>query len=215
MWRPSSTQHEARMSSSAPRRRSHAASARRPRTGPPTTGSAATGRRRSRSAPDASARSCTSRKGSSGSRSPWTLLPSTRTRGSALAYGSPRPRTRSPSRERPEAAWSSRSRLSGGAASIARTPRRRDFGRGSRSQDASSVGRRYAVWSNIHVDDAATAFVAAAEAGRGGLWHVVDDRPATMAEFFRTLADLLGRRGLAPFRLGWRRSSSAAGRSNS
>ena len=53
------------------------------------------------------------------------------------------------------------------------------------------VGRGDAVWSNIHVDDAATAFVAAAEAGRGGLWHVVDDRPATMPEFFRTLADLL------------------------
>jgi len=53
------------------------------------------------------------------------------------------------------------------------------------------IGEGEAVWSNIHVDDAAAAFVTAAEAGRGGLWHVVDDHAARMADFFRTLAALL------------------------
>lgn len=50
------------------------------------------------------------------------------------------------------------------------------------------LGRGDAVWSCIHLDDAAGAIVAAAEAGRSGLWHVVDDRPVTMAEFLRTFA---------------------------
>lgn len=54
------------------------------------------------------------------------------------------------------------------------------------------LGPGDAVWSNIHLDDAAGAMVAAAEAGKSGLWHVVDDRPATISEYFTTLADLLG-----------------------
>ena len=53
------------------------------------------------------------------------------------------------------------------------------------------LGRGDAVWGTIHADDAANAFVTVAEASRGGLWHVVDDRPVTSAEFTRTLADWL------------------------
>lgn len=53
------------------------------------------------------------------------------------------------------------------------------------------IGRGDAVWSNIHVDDAAGALVAAVERMRSGLWHVVDDRPATASEFFGTFARLL------------------------
>jgi nucleoside-diphosphate-sugar epimerase len=34
--------------------------------------------------------------------------------------------------------------------------------------------------------------VAAAEAGRGGLWHVVDDRPTTAREFLTGFARRLG-----------------------
>jgi len=49
-----------------------------------------------------------------------------------------------------------------------------------------------AVWSLVHVDDAADAFVAAAEAARNGLWHVVDDRPVSQAAMFRGLAERLG-----------------------
>ncbi|HKZ99007.1 MAG TPA: NAD-dependent epimerase/dehydratase family protein [Thermoplasmata archaeon] len=53
------------------------------------------------------------------------------------------------------------------------------------------LGPGDAAWSCIHLDDAASAMVAAAEAGGSGLWHVVDDRVVTMAEFFRTFAAVL------------------------
>ena len=54
------------------------------------------------------------------------------------------------------------------------------------------IGAGTAVWANLHADDAASAFLAAAEAGRGGLWHVVDDTPAPIGDFVRHLARLLG-----------------------
>lgn len=57
------------------------------------------------------------------------------------------------------------------------------------------VGRGDAVWSNIHLDDAAAAMVAAVEGMRSGLWHVVDDHPTTTADFFRTFARLLNAPG--------------------
>lgn len=53
------------------------------------------------------------------------------------------------------------------------------------------LGRGEAIWSNVHLLDAAEAMVAAIEASKGGLWHVVDDRPATAADFFTTFARLL------------------------
>jgi len=54
------------------------------------------------------------------------------------------------------------------------------------------IGEGTATWSMIHADDAAEAFVAAAERPRSGLWHVVDDRPVTLAELFGGLATRLG-----------------------
>jgi 2-alkyl-3-oxoalkanoate reductase len=53
------------------------------------------------------------------------------------------------------------------------------------------VGRQRAVWSLVHADDAASAFVAAAEAPRTGAWHVVDDQPVPLAEFLAGLAKRL------------------------
>lgn len=44
----------------------------------------------------------------------------------------------------------------------------------------------------IHIEDAAEAFVAAIRGQRSGLWHVVDDRPASMGEFVRLLAQSCG-----------------------
>lgn len=43
----------------------------------------------------------------------------------------------------------------------------------------------------LHLDDAASAFVAAAEADRSGLWHVVDDEPISDADYTATLAEQL------------------------
>jgi nucleoside-diphosphate-sugar epimerase len=54
------------------------------------------------------------------------------------------------------------------------------------------IGRGDAVWALLHLDDAASAFVAAADANRGGLWHVVDDQPVTMAEFLTYFTGRLG-----------------------
>ena len=44
--------------------------------------------------------------------------------------------------------------------------------------------RRDAALSSIHVDDAARAFADAVEARVTGSYHVVDDRPVTVADFF-------------------------------
>lgn len=54
------------------------------------------------------------------------------------------------------------------------------------------IGDGTALWSNVHLDDAASALIAAIEAGRGGLWHVVDDRPTSSADFIHEFAHLLG-----------------------
>lgn len=44
-------------------------------------------------------------------------------------------------------------------------------------------GTGSAFWSCLHVDDAADAFVAAAVAGRDGVWHVVDNEPAPVHQY--------------------------------
>jgi nucleoside-diphosphate-sugar epimerase len=54
------------------------------------------------------------------------------------------------------------------------------------------IGRGDATWALLHLDDAASAFVTAAEANRSGLWHIVDDQPVTMAEFLISFAERLG-----------------------
>ena len=51
-----------------------------------------------------------------------------------------------------------------------------------------------AVWSWIHADDAASAFLAVSEWPRSGVWHVVDNRPASISEFLGALAGKLGSR---------------------
>lgn len=56
------------------------------------------------------------------------------------------------------------------------------------------VGQGDAVWSLLHTDDCARAFVAAAENPKSGVWHVVDDRPVPMSEYLGTLAQMLGAR---------------------
>lgn len=54
------------------------------------------------------------------------------------------------------------------------------------------VGGGRAVWSPLHIDDAAAAFAAAVESDRAGLWHVVDDEPVTVREFLTAFAERLG-----------------------
>jgi nucleoside-diphosphate-sugar epimerase len=54
------------------------------------------------------------------------------------------------------------------------------------------VGDGAGVWSFIHVADAADATVAAVSRGRRGVYNVVDDDPAPVAEWLPTLAQTLG-----------------------
>lgn len=54
------------------------------------------------------------------------------------------------------------------------------------------IGAGRAFLSCLHVEDAASAFVAASEAGRSGLWHVVDDEPVTVEDLLSYFATRLG-----------------------
>ena len=54
------------------------------------------------------------------------------------------------------------------------------------------VGNGAGVWSFVHVADAADATVAAIEHGRRGVYNVVDDEPAPVAEWLPALAQELG-----------------------
>lgn len=54
------------------------------------------------------------------------------------------------------------------------------------------VGNGAAVWSFIHIADAAAATVAAIDHGRRGVYNVVDDEPAKVAEWLPELARTLG-----------------------
>jgi nucleoside-diphosphate-sugar epimerase len=54
------------------------------------------------------------------------------------------------------------------------------------------VGNGHGVWSFIHVGDAADATVAAIERGSRGIYNVVDDDPAPVAEWLPALAERLG-----------------------
>ena len=54
------------------------------------------------------------------------------------------------------------------------------------------VGKGSGVWSFIHIADAAEATVAAVEHGRRGVYNIVDDEPAPIAEWLPVLARTLG-----------------------
>jgi nucleoside-diphosphate-sugar epimerase len=54
------------------------------------------------------------------------------------------------------------------------------------------VGSGAGVWSFVHVDDAASATVAAVERGAPGVYNVVDDDPAPVSEWLPYLAGAIG-----------------------
>src|SRR5829696_9830089 len=53
------------------------------------------------------------------------------------------------------------------------------------------VGDGGGVWSHVHIDDAATATVAAIDHGRPGIYNIVDDEPAPVREWLPVLASAL------------------------
>jgi len=54
------------------------------------------------------------------------------------------------------------------------------------------VGSGGGVWSFIHIDDAASATVAALARGRSGAYNIVDDEPAPVSQWLPALAQALG-----------------------
>jgi nucleoside-diphosphate-sugar epimerase len=54
------------------------------------------------------------------------------------------------------------------------------------------VGEGAAVWSFVHVDDAARATIAAIERGKPGVYNIVDDEPAPVAVWLPELAASIG-----------------------
>jgi nucleoside-diphosphate-sugar epimerase len=62
----------------------------------------------------------------------------------------------------------------------------------TRKRQLPIIGSGAGVWSWIHLDDAAAATVAAVEHGRRGVYNIVDDDPAPVAEWLPYLADVVG-----------------------
>ena len=56
------------------------------------------------------------------------------------------------------------------------------------------VGDGAGVWSFVHIEDAAEATVAAIERGTRGIYNIVDDEPARVAEWLPVVASSLGAR---------------------
>lgn len=61
-----------------------------------------------------------------------------------------------------------------------------------RKRQLPVVGGGAGVWSWVHVDDAAAATVLAVERGRRGIYNVVDEEPAPVAEWLPYLAEAVG-----------------------
>lgn len=69
-----------------------------------------------------------------------------------------------------------------------------DVGRQVRKWRYPIIGKGEGIYSFIHVDDAAEATVAALEGARPGVYNVVDDEPASAAEWMPIYAEALGAR---------------------
>ncbi|MGP7998615.1 MAG: NAD-dependent epimerase/dehydratase family protein [Streptosporangiaceae bacterium] len=69
----------------------------------------------------------------------------------------------------------------------------------ARQRKVPVIGSGAGIWSFLHVADAAAATEAALERGGPGLYNVVDDEPATVAEWLPFLARALGAR--PPYRI--------------
>src|SRR5262249_19675103 len=54
------------------------------------------------------------------------------------------------------------------------------------------VGRGTGIWSWVHLDDVASATVAALDRGASGVYNIVDDDPAPVAEWLPYLAEAIG-----------------------
>ncbi|MCL4243975.1 MAG: NAD-dependent epimerase/dehydratase family protein [Candidatus Dadabacteria bacterium] len=72
------------------------------------------------------------------------------------------------------------------------TAHTRQMGAGLKRRAFPVIGDGEGLWSLIHVDDAASAFVTAALEDLPGIWHVVDDMPVKTGEFLNHFAGRIG-----------------------
>jgi nucleoside-diphosphate-sugar epimerase len=72
------------------------------------------------------------------------------------------------------------------------TAHTRTIGEGLKKRTFPIIGAGNNFWSNVHVDDAAAAFVTAALEDLKGVWHVVDESPVKVSEFLNFFAERLG-----------------------
>jgi 2-alkyl-3-oxoalkanoate reductase len=82
--------------------------------------------------------------------------------------------------------------LRGGAFYDCDSAHTRMLAQGIRKRAMPIIGPGDAVWSVIHTDDAASAYVAVAERPREGVWHIVDDEPVSVRVLLETIAERLG-----------------------
>jgi 2-alkyl-3-oxoalkanoate reductase len=61
-----------------------------------------------------------------------------------------------------------------------------------RKRQMPIIGSGEAVWTMIHTDDAACAYVVAAEKPKSGVWHIVDNEPVQVRTFLKEFAVHLG-----------------------
>jgi len=61
-----------------------------------------------------------------------------------------------------------------------------------RKRQLPIIGGGEAMWATIHTDDAASAYVAAAEKPRSGVWHIVDNELVPLNIFLKEFAARLG-----------------------
>lgn len=67
-----------------------------------------------------------------------------------------------------------------------------EFVRLVRKRAIPVIGDGTGVWSWLHVDDAASATIAALERRARGIFHIVDDEPAPVSEWLPALAEAVG-----------------------
>jgi nucleoside-diphosphate-sugar epimerase len=68
----------------------------------------------------------------------------------------------------------------------------RMFGDALRKRQMPVIGSGDAIWALIHTDDAASAFIAAAEKPKSGVWHIVDNELVSVRTFLNEFAARLG-----------------------
>jgi nucleoside-diphosphate-sugar epimerase len=61
-----------------------------------------------------------------------------------------------------------------------------------RKRQLPIIGGGTAMWAMIHSDDAASAYVAAAEKPKSGVWHIVDNELVPVSAFLQKFAERLG-----------------------